>query len=338
MPSRRVVIVVFPGLQILDATGPAAVFGQANRELGRQLYRVEIASRSGKLLEATGGVVLGTRALADTSERRIDTLLVAGGDEAAIVAALADRSLRRWLLRAAPHARRLGSVCSGAFVLAGCGFLNDRRAATHWNACARLARRFPRVSVDADALYVVDGKLWTSAGVTTGIDMALSMVEADVGVSVANAVARSLVLYARRPGYQSQFSAVLSAQRASAEPYAELVEWLSRHLERAHRVEQLAKRVGQSTRDFHRKFSSALGQTPARFVENLRLERARLLLSHERSLKDIARQTGFGSALRMSRAFERRYGVKPSLLRELVPHGARASTDRARVAPRSASR
>ncbi|RYZ08569.1 MAG: helix-turn-helix domain-containing protein [Myxococcales bacterium] len=320
MPLARrhtVALVAFPGAQILDITGPAAVFTTANRELGREHYAVRIVSSSGEPARTSAAITLATEPLTALGPRAVDTLLIAGGEQEGIVAAIADRKLRAWVKRTARQARRFGSVCSGTFVLASYGLLDERRAATHWNACQRLAERFPRVSVDADALYVVDGNVWTSAGVTTGIDMCLAMVQQDLGASVAHAVARQLVVYARRPGYQTQFSSTLRAQGQSDSPYAGLCAWLSDNLNQDLGVAALAAQMGQSPRDFHRKFLAAMGQSPARFVEELRLEQARLLLSHQLSLKEIAARTGFGGAVRLSRAFERRYGVRPSLFRQV---------------------
>lgn len=329
---KTVVIVAFPGAQALDVTGPASVFTSANRAAGRELYRVLLASTSGGAVPLGESVTLVTRRLSSIPRRSVDTLLVSGGASEAIRRALRDRLLERWVTNAAKRARRVGSVCSGAFVLAGFGLLDGRRAATHWAACERLRDLFPKVSVDRDSLYVVDGRFWTSAGVTTGIDMALAMVEADAGAAVAAAVARELVVYSRRPGSQSQFSAVLRAQVDSAMPYAALVDWLLEHLDGDCQVETLARRAGQSPRDFHRKFSIALGRTPARFVEDLRLDRVRLLLSHDLSLKEIADKTGFGGLVRMSRAFVRRFGVNPSLFRQM--QAGKVSPQRERASSR----
>lgn len=316
---RRVVLVIYPGAQILDVTGPAAVFTTANRCTGFEHYTVEIVSASGDPTPTSGAVTVETRSARSVPIRGIHTLLVVGGDDGAVLAALDDCTLRDWFRRAAPHAKRYGSVCSGAFLLASYGLLDGRRAATHWDGCALLAERFPAVNVDAESLYVVDGPVWTSAGVTTGIDMALAMVEEDLGAAVAGAVAQRLVVYARRPGHQSQFSALLQAQVRCDAPYGELIEWMHANLGSELGVEALARRARQSPRDFHRKFSRATGETPARFVENLRLEQARVLLSHAFTLKEIADRTGFGSPVRMSRAFERRFGVKPSMFRQMVP-------------------
>ena len=222
-----------------------------------------------------------------------------------------------WLRRACARARRYGSVCTGAFALAACGLLDGKRVATHWEATAILGRKHPAIEVDANALYVEDGRVWTSAGVTTGIDMCLALVARDLGDAVANAIARRLVLYARRPGYQSQFSTVLAAQEKADSPFAALVDWIRTHLDDALDVAALAERAGMSPRTFHRRFTDALGETPARFVETLRLDHARALLQTSLALKTVAAQTGYATPGLLSKAFARRFGVSPGLFRAL---------------------
>ncbi|MDP1961428.1 MAG: AraC family transcriptional regulator, partial [Reyranella sp.] len=201
---HRIVIVAYEGCQLLDVTGPAAVFGAANEGRAHQVYDVAIISPDGGAVVSNCGVALQSRRIGGQP----DTLLVAGGSRG-LKAAMNHEGLRRWLCKAAPKSRRYGSVCTGAFVLAAAGLLDGKRVATHWASCQRLAERYTKLEVDADSLYVVDGKVWTSAGVTTGIDMALALVEADLGAATANLIARHFVLYARRPGYQSQFSPML---------------------------------------------------------------------------------------------------------------------------------
>ena len=245
-----------------------------------------------------------------------DTLLVAGGS-LGLKVAMARDDVARWLRRAAPRTRRYGSVCTGAFMLAAAGLLDGKRVATHWASCARLAERFPALSVDAEALYVVDGKVWTSAGVTTGIDMALALVEADLGAATANLIARHFVLYARRPGYQSQFSPLLQAQTAAEAPFAALIDWMQAHLDDPLDVPALARRAGLTERSFYRKFTEATGKTPAHFVEALRLDAARTLLAKGLPLKTIAGRVGLTSSARLGDAFERRFGMAPSLFREM---------------------
>ncbi len=309
---HRIALLAYEGCQLLDVTGPAAVFGAANEASGRPVYDLRIVSPDGGVVVSNSGVALHSRRIGGQP----DTLLVAGGSRGLkTVTARAD--VRRWLAKAAPGAKRYGSVCTGAFVLAAAGLLDGRRVATHWASCDRLARNFPALEVDADSLYVVDGKVWTSAGVTTGIDMALALVEADLGAAVANLIARHFVLYARRPGYQSQFSPLLQAQTAAEAPFVGLIDWMQAHLDRPLDVPALAQRAGLSERSFYRKFTEATGKTPAHFVESLRLEAARTLLAQGLPLKAIAGWVGLSSPARLGQAFERRFGMPPSLFREM---------------------
>ncbi len=309
---HRIVILAYEGCQLLDVTGPAAVFGAANEGRQPPVYDVRIVSPDGGAVVSNCGVAVMTDAIGGGA----DTLLVAGGSRG-LRAATARDDLRTWLRRVAPRAKRFGSVCTGAFVLAAAGLLDGRRIATHWASCARLADQFPTLTVDADALYVVDGKVWTSAGVTTGIDMALAMVEADLGAATANLIARHFVLYARRPGYQSQFSPLLQAQTHADARFATLIDWMQAHLDGKLDVPALASRAGLSERSFYRKFTEATGKTPAHFVEDLRLDAARALLGKGLPLKSIAARVGLRSSARLGQAFERRFGMAPSLFREM---------------------
>ena len=310
--THRLFILAYEGCQLLDITGPAAVFGAANEAARRQVYDLAIVSPDGGAVATNSGVAIQTRRFGGQP----DTLLVAGGSRG-LPAVTARTDVRRWLQRVSPRAKRYGSVCTGAFVLAAAGLLDGRRVATHWASCARLARRYPALSVDADALYVVDGNVWTSAGVTTGIDMALALVEADLGAAIANLIARHFVLYARRPGYQSQFSPLLQAQTKAEAPFADLIGWMQSHLDAPLDVPALARRAGLTERSFYRKFTEATGKTPAQFVERLRLEAARTLLTKDLSLKVIAGRVGLGSSARLGAAFERGFGMTPSLFREM---------------------
>jgi len=310
--AHKLFLLAYEGCQLLDVTGPAAVFGAANEAAGRTVYDVRIVSPAGGVFVSNSGVAVMSRKIGGQP----DTLLVAGGSKG-LPAVIARADVRRWLRRVAPKAKRYGSVCTGAFVLAAAGLLDGKRVATHWASCARLAERHPALSVDADALYVVDGKVWTSAGVTTGIDMALALVEADLGAATANLIARHFVLYARRPGYQSQFSPLLQAQSEAEAPFARLVEWMQTHLDRPLDVPTLARRAGLTERSFYRKFTEATGKTPAQFVERLRLDAARALLAKDMPLKAIAGKVGLGSSARLGAAFERGFGMTPSLFREM---------------------
>lgn len=330
MPSRlrQVALLAFDGVQVLDVTGPAAVFGAANDAAvhltGRPFYRLHILSPQGGHVTSNCGLALVTAPLAGLKPGTLDTMLVAGGSKRGLQALAQDAATQAWLQRACARARRYGSVCTGAFALAACGLLDGKRVATHWEATDNLGRIYPDVEVDANALYVEDGRLWTSAGVTTGIDMCLALVARDLGDGVANAIARRLVLYARRPGYQSQFSTVLAAQEKADAPFAALVDWIRAHLDDALDVASLAERVGMSPRTFHRRFTDAMGETPARFVETLRLDHARGLLQTTLALKSVAAQTGYGTPAQLSKAFARRFGVSPGLFRAMHRDGPQA--------------
>jgi transcriptional regulator GlxA family with amidase domain len=312
MPRHRLFLVAYEGCQLLDVTGPAAVFGAANESREQPFYDLSIVSPDGGAVASNSGVAIQSRKIGGQP----DTVLVAGGSRG-LNAAMARDDLRRWLRTVTPKTKRFGSVCSGAFVLAAAGLLDGKRVATHWSSCERLARQFPALEVDADALYVVDGKIWTSAGVTTGIDMALALVEADLGAATANLIARHFVLYARRPGYQSQFSPLLQAQTAAEAPFAALIDWMQDNLDQPLDVPTLAARAGLTERSFYRKFTEATGRTPAHFVEGLRLDAARTLLTKGLPIKTIAGNVGLNSPARFGQAFERRFGMAPSLFREM---------------------
>jgi transcriptional regulator GlxA family with amidase domain len=261
--------------------------------------------------------MLGTRPIAELRPAEAQTLLIAGAENEHLRPALSDPSLRAAILRLAAKAERFGSVCSGGFFLGALGLVDGRRVATHWDACAALTNSYPKVTVDPDALYVIDGPLWTSAGVTTGIDMTWAMVAQDLDATIAGEVAKRLVLYARRPGYQSQFSPVLQAQMKADNPFADLIEWIQSHLNEPLDVPAMAARAKLSERTFHRRFLVATGKTPAHFVEAVRLDTARMLLSRGLSLKSVAAKVGLFPPTRLAEAFERRFGVHLRLFREM---------------------
>lgn len=312
-----IALLAFDGMQILDITGPAAVFAAANDAFGRSFYRVHILSATGGPVQSNSAVSTFTTAITNMPPQSVHTLLVVGGDESSLARLAAIPSVRSWVVATAAVAQRFGSVCSGALMLGRFGLLDGKRVTTHWNACAALIQQNPGAKVDLNALYIEDGRVWTSAGVTTGIDMCLVMVERDLGSAITHAVAERLVLYARRPGYQSQFSPMLSAQARGGTLFADLIEWMKSNLTETLDVPYLAARVAMSGRSFHRKFTSAIGETPAHFVETLRLDHSRHLLAANLSLKEIAAKTGFSTPAQFSKAFERRFGVTPGLFREL---------------------
>lgn len=318
----RVVLIVAPDpAQELDVTGPSAVFGQANRLSGRPgpAYEIRIASVSDDAVIRTES---GVRLLADAPFHRIaealpgpvDTLLLCGG--AGHAAAANNAALVNWLCEMAPRVRRLGAVCTGAFVLASTGLLDMKRATTHWRHAGRLAQRHPRVAVDADPIWIRAGNLYTSAGVTAGMDLSLALVEDDLGHATSLAVARELVLFLHRPGSQAQFSSALRAQAPRSPELRELQGWIADHLDADLSVGVLAERVAMSARNFARVFARQVGQTPARYVEMQRVEAARRMLEQsDRRLETVARTVGFGSADGMRQAFLRHLGTTPERYR-----------------------
>ena len=313
---RRVLLIGYPDADGLDLFGPAEVFREAAQRIGAPVYEVVFAAVGGGPIRLTSGFTVAAQALEKLRPRPSDTALVAGGSDAAIDVAAADPKLRTWLSSAARTVARIGSVCDGAFIAASAGILDGRRAATHWASCDRLAHLYPRVHVDREAIFVRDGRVWTAAGVSTGIDMALAMVEDDHGPRLADAVAARLVLFARRPGFQSQFSEELVAQTSASDPLGPVVAWLRSNLRAPLRVETVARRAGLSVRSLHRTCLKTLELTPAKLIEKLRVEQARTLLATTQlGTKAVAARCGFGSTPRMSRAFERALGVTPGVYR-----------------------
>ncbi len=311
---RRVVVLAFPQVKLLDAAGPCEVFADANRALGRSVYGIELVSTTPGAVESSAGIPLVARRDYSSTRGPIDTLLVAGGP--GVARAVGDARLLRWLGRSAARSRRVGSVCTGAFLLAAAGLLDGRRATTHWAFCEQLSREHPRVAVDPDPIFVRDGGVYTSAGVTAGVDLALALVEEDLGRDVALGVARNLVVFVRRPGGQSQFSAPLELQAAAREPLRDLQTWAVEHLAADLSVEALARRVHMSVRNFSRVFRREVGRPPARFVERLRVEGARRQLEESGAgLEQVARACGFGGADAMRRSFLRVLRVAPAAYR-----------------------
>jgi transcriptional regulator GlxA family with amidase domain len=314
--SRHVAMVAFPGANAVDVIGPLEVFASASALATRgssrpPAYTTEVvAPVAGPVATQSGIAVVAQRALGAV-RGGVDTLLVAGG--LGTRTALDDRTLIGRIRRLAPRVRRLGSVCSGSFLLAEAGLLDGRRATTHWMWCDSLAQRYPRVRVDPDPIFVRDGNVWTSAGVTAGMDLALALVEDDLGREIALHTARQMVLFLRRPGGQSQFSAQLATQAADRQPLRELQAWVVDHPEADCSVPALAQRVAMSPRNFARVFLRQIGLTPAQYVEKVRVEAARRRLEDSTDGVDaIAARCGFGTAETMRRTFLRHVRVAPS--------------------------
>ena len=322
--TRRVMIVAVPPVRALDVMGPAEVFGDANRLRGGDpSYSVEIVSAGDEKLIATH---IKTALLGDQTYREcrdhFDTVLVAGGDGAQY--SRFQPAFLDWLREQCAGARRFGSVCTGSLVLAKAGLLNGRRATTHWNWCGELARDYPRVIVDPDPIYIKDGNCYTSAGVTAGIDLSLALVEEDLGSPLALQIAQMMVVFLRRPGGQSQFSASLAAQSTESPVLNDLLAWLADNVRRDLSIAMLARRAAMSPRNFARIFSQEVGKTPGKHIEDLRLEVARRHLeSRSSSLSEVARASGFKSAEVMRRAFMRRLGITPGRYRKSFGSPAR---------------
>ncbi|MCU7728503.1 GlxA family transcriptional regulator [Actinoplanes sp. KI2] len=310
--TKRVVVVTYSGSQALDITGPIEVFDTAARLLDRPDagYRVECVSREAPLVRTCSGIAIEATPLA-AGDGPIDTLLVPGGWGLNDV--LADEALIAWIAAAAARSRRVASVCGGAFLLAEAGLLDGRRATTHWAFSADMARRYPDVVVDPKPIFIRDGRFVTSAGVSTGIDMALSLVEEDHGAELALEVARYLVLFFKRHGEQSQFSAVMDAQFATDAPIRAAQEWALENLGRPVLVADMAERANMSPRNFARVFRREAGITPGQYVERARITRGRRLLEvTELPITSVARRCGFTTAETFLRAFSRTLGVTPT--------------------------
>lgn len=303
-----VAFVVFEGFQSM-ALAAMPVFEYANFSAGETLYEVSVLSEQGSNLNASGGLSIGTQAF---DGRVFDTVIVVGGDA---ILQQAPAAVLDYVRASVKTARRTASICSGAFVLAQAGLLEGRRATTHWAYARELQARFPSIKVEDDRIYVVDGSIWTSAGMTAGIDLALAMVEKDHGADLARSVAQKLVMYHRRAGGQSQHSALLELE-AKSDRIQTVLGYAREHLGEALSVEQLADVASLSPRQFSRAFRAETGQSPAKAIENLRLEAARQMLERGRlTLEQIASETGFSDCRRMREAFLRVFGQPPQVIR-----------------------
>ena len=314
--TRKIALVGYPGVQSLDLVGPLEVFSMANRIGGAAVYELILASPAGGTIVCNSGLQLaGSTSLQELPED-LDTVLVAGGSDAAL-REVADEGVLEWLRQRAATSRRIGSVCSGAFILAAAGLLDGRRATTHWGFCEAISNFRPAVMLEPDAIFVADPPFYTSAGVTAGIDLCLSFVEADHGPRLALAVARNLVLFMRRPGGQTQYSAGLNVQQAATPRLRQLIADVSADPQGDLSVPRLAERAAMSERTFARVFQKETGVGPAAFVEIARINRAKALLeTSDWPLARIAERSGFGSVDALHRAFNKRVGATPGEFRQ----------------------
>ncbi|OUJ15235.1 GlxA family transcriptional regulator [Acetobacter sp. DsW_063] len=314
--SKTIVVVALPGVQLLDVCGPLDVFAEANAQVGREEYRLVVtAIEPGQVRSSSGVRLVADCIIGDDEDEAIDTLLVAGRPNAAV--SPVDDAVVAWLRRRAPTARRFGSVCSGAFFLAAAGLLDGKRVTTHWAVAEELVRQFPDVMVDAEAIHVADGALRTAAGVTAGLDLALSLVEEDLGHELARRVASQLVMFFKRPGGQMQFSRKGVAALPGRSALQELQRWVATNPGLNHSVANLARRMDLSTRHFSRLFRNEVGVTPASWVEDARVNAARRRLElGQETPKQVAASCGFADVDTLRRAFVRHVGVSPAEYRK----------------------
>ncbi len=319
---RQIAFIVYPGFHLLDASGPISAFQLASR-FEPNAYDVHLMSVDGGFVTSSAGIAFDTLTLRDGP---FDTIIVAGGEVWDNPGEMT--AILTWLHREAPRARRTASVSTGAFFLAEAGLLRGRRATTHWGVTHLFNKRFPDVSLDADRIYIRDGPIWTSGGATAGIDLTLALVEEDLGPEVARRTAQLLVVDQRRPGGQSQHSAFLELGGVSGR-FADLMNWIGDHLVEPLSVERLAARSAMSPRHFARIFTEEIGLTPAKAVEKLRVDRARVRIEGGRfSVEEVARHCGFGEAERMRRAFLRHFGLPPQIFRQSArSHVARSNRE-----------
>ncbi|WP_433330344.1 GlxA family transcriptional regulator [Spirillospora sp. CA-294931] len=311
---RGVVFVIFEGFQTLDLAGPFEVFGYAG-ELTRGYECRVVAAEAGDVRSSSGLPIHAGLGVADADPAGVDTLVVVGGG--GVDTAVLDERLIGWVREAARNARRVTSVCSGVFLLGAAGLLSGRRVTTHWRREGQLRREHPEVAVDCDPIFIRDGRVWTSAGVTAGMDLALALVEDDHGREIAHAVAQEMVMYMRRPGSQSQFSVPLWSRQPASDPIRAAVEAVHADPGGRHTVADLAAAAGLSPRHLQRRFPAELGIPPAAYVERVRVEAARRALAESGvPVEALARRLGFGTAETLRRAFHRRIGVTPSDYRD----------------------
>lgn len=311
--NRKVVLLAFDGVEVLDVSGPAGAFGTANQELLNPAYAVVVASAAGGTIRSSCGMEISTVALSEVGDMSTGAFLVGGAPNLDhLLAAAAAPELRPWAMTALEGCERYGAISSGALILAQLDLLRGRRIATHWEFVEAFDRLHPEVTIEPGATFINQGRLWTSAGVTAGIDMALAMIEADLGGEIGRAVARRMV-YEPRAGAR----APAPAPDMGGHGYGELIRWMLGNLDSPLDVETLSRRAGQSVRSFHRKFSAATGKTPAAFVEALRLQQAQILLAQGLPIKQVATAVGLVDANKFSRAFRRSHGMTPSSFRTL---------------------
>ena len=312
MQTKTIHFVVFPGFELLDLSGPMSVFATANALVQKPLYELNTLCSKPGLVTSGAGLAVSASSL---SKARVDsntTILVVGADAAPLLQTTSDTSLHNWLSHHADNSERFGSICSGTFVLQAAGLLSDKVVTTHWAGCEPLRQQDDTLQVLDDALYHIDGKCWTSAGVTTGIDMALEMLKRDHGRDMMQSVAKRLVVYAQRPGKQSQFAQIQDVKTNEDDGFASLINWLKEQISRPVKVSEMADFVCMSERSFQRKFSASYSTSPSRFFERMRMEYARDFLLPQLPVEVSARTLGYNSVAAFRTSFEKHFGISPS--------------------------
>lgn len=308
--KRRIIFIVFNQFELLDLSGPSSVFDAANQLAKDKIYESHLLSSSGGLIRSCCGIEVNTAEVVDFDVLCTDTILIVGGGRDAVDKASNDQKLKSWLLDCYKNAERIASVCSGSFILASFGLLNGICATTHWAELDRLQNKYPFIKAEQGALYTKDNNVWTSAGVTAGIDMSLAIVGHDHNPALIYDIARWLLVYVHRPGNQSQFSELLNTQRN--EEFKGLVLWLDQNLSKQIRVSDMADYVSMTERTFYRKFIDSVGITPSKFLEIRRLFRGKYLLENGHAVKSVHLEVGYKSQLGFRLAFEEYYGMSPS--------------------------
>lgn len=315
---RGIYIIAYDGFEILDLAGPASVFSMANTVTDSELYAVHVLSLGGGPVKSKSGLTVDSLTLESIVPCSSDTLLVVGAETEELSSALKHTPLLDWLAEHSGAAERFGSICTGAFVLAKARLLDGHKATTHWAAQRALERRYDQVCVEPEALHVRSGNAWTSAGVSTGIDMALAMIETDHGRTLMNEIAKHLVVYACRPGHQSQFSNLLTAQTLGDGQFSDLLAWIDANLDQQIHVSKLAEQAGMSERSFYRRFARIVGETPSRYVEKARLQRAKTLIEDGARIKQVSAAVGYRSEQSFRAAFVKLFGVTPAMHRRMT--------------------
>ncbi len=317
MNMRRIYFVIYPGFELLDLSGPLAVFSAANELAGGQLYQINtLASKAGPVT-STAGISVLAESLKSADIDSASTIFVVGAVAVPLAKAAKDSRLTTWLRSNAPQAERFGSICSGTFLLQAAGLLIDKTVTTHWAGCETLKRQNHNLTVLKDALYHIDGNCWTSAGVTTGIDMALEMLKHDHGKLLMQSVAKHLVVYTQRPGKQSQFAEIQDMKPNEEDSFAELISWLKKEITRPIQIGEMAEFMCMSERSFQRKFTARFSVAPARFYERMRMEYARDFLLPKQSVEVTAHTLGYRSTAAFRTSFEKHFGLSPSTSKQL---------------------